>query len=180
MTACGRIIKKEFILGLYINVTCGWRLDRIASWVTSSTQSTLCTTFFYRCWLPVAWNFFFLFFFKFHISWVCGFICLWEEGLEQPRTWQLANVYCTPLAWLSHILNPFYLAAQVRYFPRKARLLYLSDSGEGRWRQVVMVFCLPVPPLLSSLSHTDRGVHACYVLSKHEPHLGSRLRLRKT
>lgn len=86
--------KKEFILGLYINVTRGWRLDRVVSWVTSRVQSTLCSTFFSRCWLALAWSLFGLFpLIEHHTNGFCSCIGLLVEGLPWSGSPNTRNVW---------------------------------------------------------------------------------------
>lgn len=112
---------KEFILGLYINVICGWRLDRIVSWVTSSMQSTLGTTFFYRRWLSIAQDFLIFLKEKEIKPTKMGSVALsasCKKGQKKPEPGPSTHLWGRYL-YLS-ILYPFYLAAHVRYFQRRA------------------------------------------------------------
>lgn len=74
----------------------------------------------------------YFFFLKFHVR-VCSSMCLWEEGLEQPRTWHLANIHCTPLAWISQHPKSLLPCSKSRVFPKKS-LAHLSVRQW--WRQV--------------------------------------------
>lgn len=65
-----------------------------------------------------------------------AFSASWKKGQNnlQPGTWQTCTAHLRGRYLYLSILYPFYLRAHVRYFPRRAWLVYLPDSGEGRWR----------------------------------------------